>query len=116
MKNITVSLDDEFYRRARVRAAQEATSVSAVARRFLTEFASEGTEFERLKRQEQELRAQVQEFRAFDRLSRESVHERQSDTKNGEGLSGHQYSPLFDQPRSVRGGKARTRHRAAGSG
>ncbi|QGM95494.1 hypothetical protein F7D13_01255 [Methylocystis rosea] len=77
MKNITVSLDDELYRRARIRAAQEDTSVSAVVRRFLTEFASEGTEFDRLKRQEQDLRAKIQEFRASDRLSRESVHERQ---------------------------------------
>lgn len=76
MKNITVSLDDELYRRARIRAAQEDTSVSAVVRRFLTEFASEGTEYERLKRQEQELRAQIQEFRASDRLQREAVHER----------------------------------------
>ena len=77
MKNITVSLDDDLYRRARIRAAQEDTSVSAVVRRFLTEFASEGTEFERLKRQEQELRSQIQEFRASDRLSRERIHERQ---------------------------------------
>lgn len=77
MKNITVSLDDELYRRARIRAAQEDTSVSAVVRRFLIEFASEGTEFDRLKRQEQELRAQIREFRASDRLSRERVHQRQ---------------------------------------
>ena len=77
MKNITVSLDDDLYRRARIRAAQEDTSVSAVVRRFLTEFASEGTEFERLKRQEQELRSQIHEFRASDRLSRERIHERQ---------------------------------------
>jgi len=76
MKNITVSLDDDLYRRARIRAAQEDTSVSAVVRRFLTEFASEGTEFERLKRQEQELRSQIDEFRASDRLPRESVHDR----------------------------------------
>ncbi len=76
MKNITVSLDDELYRRARIRAAQDDTSVSAVVRRFLIEFASEGTEFDRLKREENELRTQIQEFRAADRLSRESVHER----------------------------------------
>ena len=76
MKNITVSLDDDIYRRARVRAAAEDTSVSAVVRRFLIEFASEGTEFERLKRLEQELRDQILSFRASDRLSREDVHER----------------------------------------
>jgi plasmid stability protein len=48
MKNITVSLDDELYRRAQIRAAQEDTSVSAVVRRFLIEFASDGTELDRL--------------------------------------------------------------------
>ncbi|MFO1102044.1 MAG: hypothetical protein U1E20_03960 [Methylocystis sp.] len=78
MKNITVSLDDELYRRARIRAAREDTSVSAVVRRFLTEFASEGSAFERLKRQEQELRAQIQEFCASDQLSRESLHDRRT--------------------------------------
>lgn len=76
MKNITVSLDDDTYRRARVRAAAEDTSVSAVVRRFLMEFASEETEFERLKRQERELRDQIHCFRASDRLSREDLHER----------------------------------------
>jgi plasmid stability protein len=78
MKNITVSLDDELYRRARIRAAQEDTSVSAVVRRFLIGFASEGTEFDRLKRQEQDLRAQIHEFRASDRLPRARVHERRT--------------------------------------
>ncbi len=76
MKNITVSLDDELYRRARIRAAQDDTSVSAVVRRFIIEFASEGTEFDRLKGQERELRAQIQQFRASDRLLRQNVHER----------------------------------------
>ncbi len=75
MKNITVSLGDDLYR-ARIRAAQEDASVSAVVRRFLTEFASEGTEFERLKRQEQELRSQIHEFRVSNRLLRERAHGR----------------------------------------
>ena len=39
MKNITVSVDDETYRRARVRAAELGTSVSAVVRDFLSSFA-----------------------------------------------------------------------------
>lgn len=76
MKNITVSLDDDTYRRARIRAAAEDTSVSAVVRRFLNEFASEETEFERLKRRERELRDQIHSFSASDRLSREDIHER----------------------------------------
>ncbi|WP_232366026.1 hypothetical protein [Methylocystis silviterrae] len=99
MKNITVSLDDELYRRARIRAAQDDTSVSAVVRRFLIEFASEETEFDRLKRQERELRAQIQQFRASDRLLRQNVHERRiSGNQRGDRLSGHQYSALLDQP------------------
>jgi plasmid stability protein len=35
MKNITLKIDDETYRRARVLAASEGTSVSAMVREFL---------------------------------------------------------------------------------
>jgi hypothetical protein len=76
MKNITVSLDDETYRRARMIAAQRDTSVSALVKRFLIELASGETRFERLKRQERELRERVTAFRASDRLSRDEVHSR----------------------------------------
>jgi len=76
MKNITVSLDDETYRRARVRAAAEDTSVSAVVRRFLTEFAAPESEFERLKREERALRERIGPFKAGDRISRDDVHSR----------------------------------------
>ena len=76
MKNITVSLDDETYRRARVKAAAEDTSVSAAVRKFLNEFAADETEFEKLKRQERELREQITSFRASDRLPRDAAHKR----------------------------------------
>lgn len=36
MKNITVKIDDETYRKARVRAAQNGTSVSAMVQEFLS--------------------------------------------------------------------------------
>lgn len=36
MKNITLSLDDETYRQARIRAAEQNTSVSALVKRLLT--------------------------------------------------------------------------------
>jgi plasmid stability protein len=39
MKNITVSVDGETYRKARIRAAGLNTSISAVVRKCLTEFA-----------------------------------------------------------------------------
>lgn len=76
MKNITVSLDDETYRRARIIAAQRDTSVSALVKRFLTELASGETEFQRLKREERELREQITNFSWSDRLPRDEVHVR----------------------------------------
>jgi hypothetical protein len=76
MKNITVSLDDETYRRARMMAAQRDTSVSALVRRFLLDLASGESENERLKRLERELRERITNFDASDRLSRDDVHRR----------------------------------------
>jgi len=76
MKNITVSLDDATYRRARLIAAQRDTSVSALVKRFLVELAAGESEAERLKRQEAELRDSILDFDASDRLSREDVHRR----------------------------------------
>jgi predicted transcriptional regulator len=76
MKNITVSLDDETYRRARMIAAQRDTSVSAMVKRFLLDLASGESETERLKRQERELRERITDFDGSDRLSRAEVHRR----------------------------------------
>ncbi|NJM37578.1 MAG: hypothetical protein HC845_06810 [Akkermansiaceae bacterium] len=36
MRNITVKIDDETYRKARIRAANQGTSVSAMVREFLS--------------------------------------------------------------------------------
>lgn len=41
MKNITVKIDDETYRRARVLAAERETSVSALVREFLESLSAE---------------------------------------------------------------------------
>ena len=80
MKNITVSVDDETYHRARVRAAERRLSVSALVRRALEDLAAEETEFERLKRLEGETLARVRarggRLRAADRLSRDQIHDR----------------------------------------
>ncbi|HUC72636.1 MAG TPA: DUF6364 family protein [Stellaceae bacterium] len=76
MKNITVSLDEETYRRARMIAAQQDTSVSALVKRFLQELGSGESEAERLKRQERALRERITAFRGSDRLPRTSVHDR----------------------------------------
>ena len=69
-------MDDETYRRARSKAAEQDTSLSALVRRFLVELVSdEGTERD-LELQERDLRAQISDFSAGDRLSREDVHGR----------------------------------------
>ncbi|MGH7063002.1 MAG: hypothetical protein ACREET_02870 [Stellaceae bacterium] len=75
MKKIIVSLDDEAYRRARSIAARLQTSVSALARKLLTDLGT-GEQVERLKARERELRGQITDFRASDRLSRDEVHNR----------------------------------------
>ena len=76
VKNITVSVDDEIYRRARMKAAEQDTSVSALVRRFLVNLAAGETETERLKRQERELRERITKFRGGDRMGRDAVHRR----------------------------------------
>jgi hypothetical protein len=76
MKNLTVSLDDETYRRARTIAAQRDTSVSALVKGFLLELTSGESKTERLKREERALRGRITKFRASDRLSRDDVHGR----------------------------------------
>ena len=43
MKNITLKVDDDTYRKARVRAAQAGTSVSAMVREFLNREDDEAT-------------------------------------------------------------------------
>jgi len=76
MKNITVTVDDETYRRARIKAAERDTSVSALVKHFLTELAGGESNAERLKREERALRERISSFRAADRLPREDVHGR----------------------------------------
>ena len=76
VKNITVSVPDDVYRRARIRAAETGTSVSALVRNHLERMAIEETEFERLKRLQDEVIDSIEGFSAADRLSRDEVHDR----------------------------------------
>jgi plasmid stability protein len=76
VKNITVAIDDETYRRARVKAAEQGSSVSALVRRYLSDVAADETEFERKKRAEAEVRKSIGAFRGADRLSRDELHDR----------------------------------------
>ena len=80
VKNITVSVDDEVYHKARMRAAERRTTVSAMVKKMLVEVAGQETEFEQLRREEHELRARLLargvRFKASGRLSRTELYER----------------------------------------
>jgi plasmid stability protein len=76
VKNITVSLPDEAYRRARIRAAEQNTSVSALVRQFLSDLGSAETDFERRRRLQDQVLAGLPRFSARRRLTRDEVHER----------------------------------------
>jgi plasmid stability protein len=76
VKNITVTVPDQVYRRARVRAAARDTSVSALVREFLAGLSNDETDFERRKRLQAEVLASVRRFRAGGRLRRAEAHDR----------------------------------------
>lgn len=78
MKNVTVSLPDDVYRRARIKAAERDTSVSALVREILIELAQDESDFERRKRLQNEVVASIRNFRAAGRLSREEIHDRKA--------------------------------------
>jgi len=80
MKNITVSVENDIYHRARIKAAEKKTSLSALVRRFLTEIVEEESEFDRLQRKEHELRENLRAsgrgLRSSDNLPREALYDR----------------------------------------
>ncbi len=76
MKNITVTVEDEVYRQARIRAAEQGSSVSALVAEFLRRLGNQESEFSRLEAQQREIHAEITAFRAGDRLTREQLHDR----------------------------------------
>ena len=76
MKNITVTVDDEIYQRARIKAAEQNTSVSALVKAYLAKLTEEESDLERRKRLQRETLAAIHTFSAGDRLSRDEVHDR----------------------------------------
>jgi uncharacterized protein YdaU (DUF1376 family) len=76
VKNITVSLEDDIYRRARMVAAERDTSISALVEGFLVSLGAGETQVDRLKREERALRERITSFRASDKLSRDVLHDR----------------------------------------
>jgi len=76
MRKITVSVDEETYRRASMKAAELGTSVSRLVRDYLTRLAAHEHEFARLERLEMELRGQIVEFTTKGGLTRSELHDR----------------------------------------
>jgi plasmid stability protein len=76
VKNITVTVPDEVYRRARIRAAERETSVSGLVREFLQRLDEGAADFERRKRLQDEVVKSLGRFRGGDRLRRDDLHDR----------------------------------------
>lgn len=87
MRNITVSVDDETYRQARIRAAELDTSVSALVREYLQSLSDAGPGFEKLETPSErrmrgllEVREQIRRnspnFRVADNVPREQLYDR----------------------------------------
>jgi plasmid stability protein len=76
VKNVTISLPDDVYRRARITAAERDTSISALVRDFLMKLEAEESDSEQRKRLQKEVLATVRRFRASARLTRDQVHDR----------------------------------------
>ena len=76
VKNITVSVPDDVYRSARIRAAERGTSVSAIVTEYLRSLSGGSAEFARLEVQQQRIQRQIRHFTAVDRLGRDEIHDR----------------------------------------
>ena len=76
MPNITVSVPEDVYRAARIRAAEQGSSVSSLVAEYLRSLSEREAEFARLEAQQRRIQHQIDRFSARDRLGREEAHAR----------------------------------------
>jgi plasmid stability protein len=76
VKNITLSVPDDVYREARVRAAERGSSVSALVAEYLRSLSDREAEFDRLEAQQHQVQREIDRFSARDRLDRDEIHDR----------------------------------------
>ena len=76
MKNITVSVPDDVYREARIRAAERGSSVSMLVTEYLRSLSGQAARFSRLEAQQRQVQDEIERFRGSDRLDRDEVHDR----------------------------------------
>jgi hypothetical protein len=75
VKNLTITLDEETYRLARLAAAEQGKSVSALVRDLLNGLGPKEARAAAIQRAVDAMDA-VQKFAAGNRLSRQQLHER----------------------------------------
>ena len=80
MKNITIAIDDETYRRARVIAAQRDASISALMKKDLCSLIEETTAVRDFKKEEEDFLDSIAQrhlrFKVADNLSDEDLYKR----------------------------------------
>jgi hypothetical protein len=74
--NITVSVTEDVYRAARIRAAERGSSVSGLVAAYLRSLSEHDDEFARLEAQQRSVQEQIPRFSARDRLDRDELHRR----------------------------------------
>ncbi len=74
MKNVTLSVPDDVYRSARIRAAERGSSVSALVGEYLRSLPEREAEFSRLEAQQQHVQEEIRRFSGRDRLGRDELH------------------------------------------
>jgi hypothetical protein len=74
--NITVSVPEDVYRAARIRAAERGSSVSGLVAQYLNSLSEHDQEFARLEAQQRSVQDQIRNFSARDRLDRDELHRR----------------------------------------
>jgi plasmid stability protein len=76
MANLTIALDDEILRRARLKALQQGTSVNALLREYLVQYAGTRSAQEQAAKRFLQLAAKSKARRGARRFSRDELHER----------------------------------------
>lgn len=76
MANLTITLDEELLRRARMRALEQDTSVNALLRDYLEAYAATGTTWDQSTDAILQLSARSRSARGDRRWTRDELHER----------------------------------------
>lgn len=76
MSNLTITVDEEVLKRARVRALEQGTSVNALLRVYLETFAGASSERRQATRDLLERSERAQSARGGRRWTREELHDR----------------------------------------